>query len=308
MPTRIVIRMGELFEGKRGFAAGLLAGAVAVAVLAWALIGRDHPAASEAPLPASLASAAPTSSAPAAAAAQPPGPMPVVAAAPPVTGPCSFDPVVPAAGERDGQFNLETVAGDLRPNAFVAVAREAAADGRRRDAEVAFIAACRLASRAAPAPSVPVGDVLGLLGQHYGTIAADASLEEVRHELQARAHMLLEGSAQSYTAVLGANAAKSRTASQRLAAFNRSEERAFEGEAQPAFQVADPQPEAREASFAQLDADLQRLQAQAAAVSGDRDGVQRRAQQAEAKRDACRDRACLQRWYAQRRAELLAEF
>lgn len=298
--------MGDVLEGKRGFAAGLLAGAVAVAVMAWYLAGRGDPVVTEAPLPAPLASAESAAQPPAS--TQPPGPMPVVASASPVTGPCSFDPVLPAAGERDGQFRLDAVAPDLRPNAFIAVAREAAADGRRRDAEVAFIAACRLASRLAPAPSVPVGDVLGQLGQHYGTVAADDSLDEVRHELQARAHMLLEGSAQSYTAVLGANAAKSRTANERLAALSRSEERVLDAPGQPVFEVADPQPPVREADFAQLESDLQRLQAQAAAVSRDRDGVQRRAQQAQSKRDACRDRGCLQRWYAQRRAELLAEF
>lgn len=300
--------MGELFDGKRGFAAGLLAGAVAVAVLAWYLVGRDGPVASEAPEQAPLASAASLPAEQAPSSNQPPGPLPVVASSPPVTGPCSFDPVVPVAGERDGQFGLDAVAPDLRPSAFLAVAREAAADGRRRDAEVALIAACRLASRLAPAPSVPVGDVLGQLGQHYGALAADGSLEGVRHELQARAHMLLEGSAQSYTAVLGANAAKSRTASQRLAALSRPDERVLEAPVQPAFEVADPQPEAREADFAQLDHDLQRLQSQAAAVSGDRAGIERRAQQAQARRDACRDRTCLQRWYTQRRAELLAEF
>lgn len=300
--------MGELFDGKRGFAAGLLAGAVAVAVLAWYLVGRDSPTVTEAPMPAPLASAAPAGTGQVLESPQPPGPLPVVASTPPVTGPCSFDPVLPAAGERDGQFRLDAVAPDLRPSAFVTVAREAAADGRRRDAEVALIAACRLASRLAPPPSVPVGDVLGQLGQHYGTLAVDSALEGVRHELQARAHMLLEGSAQSYTAVLGANAAKTRTASQRLAALSRADERVLEAPVPPAFEVADPQPQAREADFAQLDHDLQRLQSQAAAVSGDRAGIERRAQQAQARRDACRDRACLQRWYAQRRAELLAEF
>lgn len=293
--------MGDVLEGKRGFAAGLLAGAVAVAVVGWLLVQRDGPVTGD-------VVTAPVAAVPVAAIEPPAAPMPVVASAPAVTGPCSFDAVLPAAGQRDGQFRLDALAGDVQPSAFVAVAREAAADGRRRDAEVALIAACRLANRAAPAPSVPVGDVLGVLGQHYASVANDAAMVDVREELTARAQMLLEASAHSYTAVLGSNSAKTRTASQRLAAFSRSEEKVLESPLQPAIEAADTPREVREADFTQLDDDLQRLQAQAAAVSRDRDGVQRRAQQAQAKRDACRDRGCLQRWYAQRRAELLAEF
>ena len=61
--------------------------------------------------------------------------------------------------------------------------------------------------------------------------------------------------------------------------------------------------------LSQLEHDLQRLRAQAATVSRDRQGMQRRDAQALAARDSrCHDKACLRQWYAQRRAQLLGEF
>ncbi len=58
----------------------------------------------------------------------------------------------------------------------------------------------------------------------------------------------------------------------------------------------------------QLAADLARLRAQAEAVSGDPEGLRRRAEAARARRDQCHDAACLREWYGKRRRELLAEF
>lgn len=291
------------------FAAGLLAGGAVVAAVGWYLLDQEGPARPDPPVAvqeATLSSPAP---------AQPLA-TPVAAVAPAPTGPCAFDPVLPPSGARDGKFQLDAVARASDPaqaTAFVAVAREVAGEGRRRDAEVALIVACRLASRAAPAPSVPVGDVVGLLAQHYASAAADPSALEVREELLVRTRQLLEASAQSYTAVLGANASKSRTASQRLAAFERSEERGVEPLAQaallPAPSEADlAQHEVHAGDLQQLESDLRRLRAQVEAVSPDRAGMQRREQQALARREACRDAACLRRWYTQRRSELLAEF
>ncbi|MBL0424715.1 lysozyme inhibitor LprI family protein [Ramlibacter alkalitolerans] len=63
-----------------------------------------------------------------------------------------------------------------------------------------------------------------------------------------------------------------------------------------------------DAELAQLERDLQRLRAQVAAVSDDPDGLRRRSAQAVAQRERCRDKACLLRWYAARRGQLLDEF
>ena len=72
---------------------------------------------------------------------------------------------------------------------------------------------------------------------------------------------------------------------------------------------AEPQADvAGDAGLAQLESDLQRLRRQAEAVSDDPAGLRARAAQALAQRQRCHDRACLQRWYAERRQALLAEF
>lgn len=78
-----------------------------------------------------------------------------------------------------------------------------------------------------------------------------------------------------------------------------------EPEPEPARERANPQ---SHPELGQLASDLARLQAQAAAVSEDPAGFQRRAEAAQARRAQCRDAACLQEWYASRRRELLAEF
>lgn len=58
----------------------------------------------------------------------------------------------------------------------------------------------------------------------------------------------------------------------------------------------------------QLAADLDRLRAQAAAVSDDPAGFRQRAEVARQERDRCGDAACLREWYGKRRRELLLEF
>jgi hypothetical protein len=61
--------------------------------------------------------------------------------------------------------------------------------------------------------------------------------------------------------------------------------------------------------LAQIDSDLQRLASQAGSVTADPEGFRKRVEQAQARRDSsCQDKACLMRWYAQRKRELLNEF
>lgn len=70
----------------------------------------------------------------------------------------------------------------------------------------------------------------------------------------------------------------------------------------PALIRSDPE-------LTQLEADVARLRAQAASVARDPEGLRQRSERALAQRDAqCRDKACLLRWYAQRKRELFAEF
>jgi hypothetical protein len=230
-----------------------------------------------------------------------------------------------------------------RPGAFIAVARDAALAGRRRDAEVALIVACRLAEMRTVSPTVPQADAMRLLGDHY---AANAPALPDREELMARANGLLKNSVRKYTAVLGANASRTRLASRRLAAVEEQAAgsapaagaagttAASGSSAEVARAALDPGPAAgasadrgagdpagaiasvrvddlvrADPELAQLEEDLARLRAQAASVSPDPAQLRREAEKARARRDAdCHDKDCLLRWYARRRSDLLDEF
>lgn len=228
---------------------------------------------------------------------------------------CGFEPAVPAQGEADGRYRLKaamtSVAAAPAPAAFTSAGREAAGEGRNRDAEVAFIVACRLAASASPAPSVPLADAELELAQHYAAAASTAQ-DELRSELLARARQLMASSAEGYRAVLGETSSKTRMAQQRAALLEQgatlSQVMNVASTQRGAVMGAAPAPPLDD-DLAQLDNDLQRLSAQAGAVTSDPRGFQRRMSQAEASRQACQDdRRCLARWYAQRRKALLDEF
>ncbi len=229
---------------------------------------------------------------------------------------CGFEPVVPPEGESDGRYRLKAVmsgGGAPAPTAFTSAGREAAQEGRTRDAEVAFIVACRLAAAASPAPSVPLADAELELAQHYAAAAGSAQ-EELRAELLARARQLMASSAEGYRAVLGDGASKTRIAQQRAAQLQSggalTRVSALASAAPGAVMGAAPARTPRlDEDLAQLDSDLQRLAAQAGAVTDDPRGFQRRMAQAEDSRQACQDDSrCLARGYAQRRKALLGEF
>lgn len=259
---------------------------------------------------------------------------------------CGFEPLLAPASNRDGRFTLEPAAGGEPPSlrGYLAAAREAARQGRLRDSEVALLVACRFAAGQSPRVSVPVADVQSLLGQRY-LEAADAQRDEaVRSVLLERAEGLLEQSLLAYTLVLGSDASKSRMAARRVALLTQLRERqvpfataATDGAllppgsptlatlgagAQPLWGGLVP-PAAADAAAArgaaalissdpeltQLEANLARLQAQAATVTRDPAGLRERSDRARAQRDAqCRDKPCLVRWYEQRKRELFAEF
>lgn len=241
---------------------------------------------------------------------------------------CGFDPVLPARAPGDGQYSLQRAAALARggqPDAYLGVARQAAQQGRVRDAEVAFIVACRLAV-SQPARRA---DIESALAAHYAQRAATAGSAEDRTLLLERARLLLASSVEHYAATLGAEAAPTRNARRQLAAISQSGDAAWQrwrevedDAAEPPRRDAGSPPDATAAprrpavqlvrsdpELAQLESDLARLRAQAASVTQDPAGFRRRAQQALAERDArCSDKACLLRWYARRRGELLEEF
>lgn len=261
-----------------------------------------------------------------------PASVAVTQAVPITVSTCPPQAAVPTNAEaRDGAFALEAaMAADPLPSsaAFMAVGREAAQQGRMRDAEVAFIAACRVAERLGGSHSAPIADAKAQLGEHYIATARRDVGPEASQALFQRATALFSESADAYAVSLGKNASRTRLAEQRLAAVRTGtlneatarmpqpmQDSTVMGAARQSIVVdeaarahvrglisADPE-------LAQLESDLGRLQAQASRVTRDPGGLSRRDAEAQARRDAqCGDKACLMRWYAQRRSQLLNEF
>jgi hypothetical protein len=239
---------------------------------------------------------------------------------------CNFEPLVPPRGAGDGQFGLHAALAGHRsgdPQPFLVVAEEAAVQGRPRDAEVALIAACRVAAQAGP--TVPLADAQARLAQHYTGVATHEREAAQRGSLMQRAESLLADSAAAFSTALGPNASRTRIAQQRLASFRQGapammSEHASEFPPRPPanpddtsaigasrHSLADRPPRSDE-NLGDVEDDLQRLYHQAQSVSRDPGGVQRRHQQALARRQACRDETCLRQWAAQRKRELFDEF
>jgi hypothetical protein len=224
--------------------------------------------------------------------------------------------------------------------------RRAAEEAQRhRDAEVAFIAACRVAARTSGTTGVAVGDVERRLAEHYLDVvhaAAGQGQQIDRERVLARAQGLMEASLRAYRTSLGEQSSRTLHARERLAVLRTTRmdgvpaQQAQQGAAQLPSDTAPatwdrtdvasaPQQRSREPGaseslpgaserlrddpqLAALDGDMQRLAAQARAVTRDPAAMQRRSAQALVQRENCVDRACVLRWYAQRRTQLLEEF
>lgn len=267
---------------------------------------------------------------------------PAIAVEDPLVRPttCLFDPIVPPRGTADGKFDADAAlrVGAARPTAYFAVAQEAVAQQRMRDAETALIAACRAAGMGAPIASVAVASAQERLARLYSALA---SQDRSQPDLAARARELQAESLAGYTTVLGLSSSRTRMASLRLAQLTAAPAReaavtyapdeagvatatmgaeaapirvapeALSRRTAPALQSAPCSATSQpcgDADLAQASDDLQRLRAQARQVTDDPEGFQRRTDAARVRRDACTDTACLRRWHASRRAELLAEF
>ncbi len=311
------------------FAAGALGGGLLVLVAWLYIFGADSLPWAPEPTAPSTARIAVTEAenVVAAAAPQPPAAEEVITAST-----CPPQPAVPAsASQQDGQFILDAAL-ETRPlptaSAFMTVAREAVQGGRVRDAEVALIAACRVAERQGGSYSAPVADVKAQLGEHYLRMAAQSGEDQEQGRLlYDRATTLLSETADAYAAALGKNASRTRFAEKRLALVRANDPQDAAAKLPPGFRTTPPtemgaaagsaaeaeRTDARklissDPELAQMDSDIGRLQAQASRVTDDPKGMQKRDAEAAAKRDACQDRQCLLRWYAQRRSQLLNEF
>lgn len=137
--------------------------------------------------------------------------------------PCPGKPSIAPAGGEDGQFKLvERVANQRASDvaALVVIGKEAAASGRPRDAEVAFIIACRVATQLRS--DVHVADAKYQLAWHYANTARPGSTA-VRDDLASRARVLYSDASRVYEARLGKQHEKSRFAATGLAALQQPE-------------------------------------------------------------------------------------
>lgn len=140
---------------------------------------------------------------------------------------CPLQPAAAAAGGKDGQFPLQAnvsglIAADIA--SFVVVGKEAAATGRPRDAEVAFVMACRVADKLRGSNSVESADARYELASHYAALALlDGSVASAnRAELLGRAELLYSDSLQVYLLKYGQAHEKSRFATEGLASVRQT--------------------------------------------------------------------------------------
>lgn len=190
------------------FAAGLLVG---IATGAGLLLGLQH--------------ADPASRVIATALAQP---VPARAAPPVDAASCRFDPLLPAdAARQDGRFRMQghVPRADVSDvPAYLAVASDAAAQGRLRDAELAYIVACRMAGQAAGADAPELADARYQLASLYlraaGVPAPGLPFDDVRQ----RAETLFGESVDVYGMKLGLEDEKTRRAVAGLASIRQAAE------------------------------------------------------------------------------------
>ncbi|HUR88801.1 MAG TPA: hypothetical protein VMZ74_06930 [Ramlibacter sp.] len=150
----------------------------------------------------------------------------------PQQAPCPAVPTINPTSAQDGQLKLvDKLSGQRETDVhgLVIIGKEAAAGARARDAEVAFIMACRVATQL-KLDSVSLADAKYQLGWHYATVAGNAT-GEVRDDLSRRARPLYEDALRVYTARLGGNNEKTQFAANGLAALR-----------QPVASAAPPQP------------------------------------------------------------------
>jgi hypothetical protein len=124
-----------------------------------------------------------------------------------------------ARGDGDGQQTLQSNpkgASASEVAALILSGKEAAAAGHMRDAEVAFLNACRNAEVVQGGDGVSLADAMYQLGRHYSNVAMAGAAN--KQELLQRAERLYSASLQAYQGRYGASHEKTKFAQQGLAA------------------------------------------------------------------------------------------
>jgi len=185
------------------FASGLLLGA-AVTWLLYASLAPYKTAPAAAPAPVEQAAAVAEAVAPPAESLR--------------SASCMMPPALPVSGVKDGKYVLKA---DLSANkatdvaTFVVFGKEAAAAGRSRDAEVAFLMSCRLADQFKGKDSAESADAKYQLGRLYAQAALGAA-DARRAELDRRSELLYSESLRTYLTVYGQSHEKTRFATDGL--------------------------------------------------------------------------------------------
>lgn len=151
-----------------------------------------------------------------------------VAAAAPTAAPqartdCGFEPIAAKGEEGDGQLPLpKDFSGKTGAEleAVLVAGKEAAAAGRARDAEVAFISACRAAKEASD-QAMRLADAKYQLARHYALLAQSDGASK-RSEMLQRAEKLYADSAFAFAARHGNGYDKVGFANQGLAAVRQA--------------------------------------------------------------------------------------
>jgi uncharacterized protein len=258
---------------------------------------------------------------------------------------CPLQPATAVAGKKDGQFVLQSDLSAMKAShvaSFIVLGKEAAAAGRPRDAEVAFLMSCRVADKLKGMDATESADAKYQLGWLYARLVLEGgSAGASRAELRGRAERLYADSLRTYQARHGPAHEKTRFAAEGLAALGQAPGPAPQGASRPGLQASMPpqprqaapalppprEPEAAaspgpsfdcararsvpeklicaDAELARLDRELGRLYARAKDAAADGAAFGRQNSQEWRRREAtCRDRECLLRWYADRHGQL----
>lgn len=140
---------------------------------------------------------------------------------------CNVEPATPVTGEADGRFPLHAsvtglVAADIA--SLIVIGNEAAATGRPRDAESAYLMSCRVADKLKGAGSGELADAKYQLGAHYARLVLGGSVAAGtdRAELLRRAEPMYLDSLHASVALRGEAHEKSQLAAQGLAALRQT--------------------------------------------------------------------------------------
>ena len=279
---------------------------------------------------------------------QPPTPaaQPVAAVIQPSVT-CPLRPAAAKSGNTDGRFQMPAELTHYGPGdagAFMVIGKEASAEGRLRDAEIAFLMACRVADRFKGAESVESANARAQLALHYETLLRMDGPGAASAELQRRAELL-----RPPVVAAPAPAPPERPVQTALqpvkppppqpqpqpAAMVQAKPQPSRPEAVVLAKPQAPKPAPRavatvvqhptsfdcrkarsatekmicsDAQLARLDSELGWLHARASSSSRNRWAFRQQSEQEWKRREAtCRDRDCLVRWYAQRRQQLMTD-